>query len=334
MNAIGRDAASASRTVGPAMQLQFDTADAPLSQRSQYWNEVIGSTYFPLSLRFRRPEAFDGKLSVWRLGAVSLSRLTSDPLSYTRLKRHLVHERDEHYLVTVPASTEVAFSQCGRDLRCGPGGFLLERSDEPYEFSYSRPNDLWVLKVRGGDLLDRVRLPDRFCAIPFDATGGVGSLFAQMLRLIPGRFEDMSPEVRATIGQQLVDLLALSLRNDDRVLRSSASSVREGHLARIEDYVRAHLSDPDLDPEQIAGACRISVRYLHALFRDVGLSVSQWIKTQRLHACRDALLDPFNRRSIGEIAFQWGFSDQAQFSRSFRSQFGISPRDLRQQREG
>lgn len=313
------------------MQLRFDTTEVPVSARSRYWEEVIGSTYFPLQLRFRRPEVFDGRLSVWRLGAVSLSRLTSDPLSYARLRRHLVHERDEHYLVTVPAVSEVAFSQCGRDLRCGPGGFLLERSDEPYEFSYPRPNDLWVLKVRGGDLLDRVRLPDRFCAIPFDATGGVGSLFTQMLRLIPGRFEDMSPEVRATVGQQLVDLLALSLRNDDRVLRSATSSVREGHLARIEDYVRAHLGDPELDPEQIAGACGISVRYLHELFRDVGSSVGQWIKTQRLNACRDALLDSFNRCSIGEIAFRWGFGDQAQFSRGFKAQFGISPRDLRRQ---
>jgi AraC-like DNA-binding protein len=241
----------------------------------------------------------------------------------------LVHERDEHYLVTVPAVSEVSFSQCGRDLRCGPGGFLLERSDEPYEFNYPRPNDLWVLKVRGGDLLERVRLPDRFCAIPFDATGGIGSLFAQMLRLIPDRFEEMSPEVRATVGQQVVDLLALSLRNDDRVLRSATSSVREGHLARIEDYVRAHLSDPALDPERIAGACGISVRYLHELFRDVGTSVGQWIKLQRLAACRDALLDPFNRGTIGEIAFRWGFSDQAQFSRSFKAQYGQSPRDLR-----
>lgn len=314
------------------MQLQFDTTEVPVTTRSQYWNEVIGSTYFPLQLRFRRPEMFDGQLSVWKLGAVSLSRLTSDPLSYTRLKRHLVHERDEHYLVTVPAVSDVSFSQCGRDLRCGPGGFLIERSDEPYEFSYARANDLWVLKVRGGDLLDRVRLPDRFCAIPFDATDGVGSLFAQMLRLIPGRFEGMSPEVRATIGQQLVDLLALSLRSDDRVLRSTTSSVREGHLARIEDYVRTHLADPALDPEQIARACRISVRYLHELFRDVGASVGQWIKSQRLNACRDALLDPFNRRSIGEIAFQWGFNDQAQFSRSFKAQFGLSPRELRARR--
>src|SRR3546814_9783829 len=79
----------------------------------------------------------------------------------------------------------------------------------------------------------------------------------------------------------------------------------------------------------IAGACGISVRYLHELFRDVGASVGQWIKMQRLNACRDALLDPFNRHSIGEIAFHWGFSDQAQFSRSFRAQLGVSPRDLR-----
>jgi AraC-like DNA-binding protein len=36
-------------------------------------------------------------------------------------------------------------------------------------------------------------------------------------------------------------------------------------------------------------------------------------------------------KTITEIAFSWGFSDSAHFSRSFRKQFGICPRVFRAQ---
>jgi AraC-like DNA-binding protein len=34
-------------------------------------------------------------------------------------------------------------------------------------------------------------------------------------------------------------------------------------------------------------------------------------------------------RTITEIAFGWGFSDAAHFSRIFRARFGCAPRELR-----
>ncbi|MDB5447906.1 MAG: helix-turn-helix protein, partial [Phenylobacterium sp.] len=33
--------------------------------------------------------------------------------------------------------------------------------------------------------------------------------------------------------------------------------------------------------------------------------------------------------SISEICYRWGFSDPAYFSRTFRDQFGVSPREFR-----
>jgi AraC-like DNA-binding protein len=311
------------------MHLQFKTADKPMPERSRYWRDVVASTYFPLELHFREPDRFGGSIAVWQLGAVSLTRNTSAPLSYKRLARHIQSESDEHFLVTVPALSEIAFSQCGRDVRCRPGNFLLERSHEPYEFSHEDANDLWVLKVPAHALGGRIRSPDRFCSLQFDATNGVGGLFSDMLHLVPGRFDNLSDEARAAVGRQLVDLVALAIRDDGQALVSGASSVREAHLTRIERHMRHHLADPDLDPEKIAQACGISTRYLHELFRDTNRTVGQWIREQRLIACSEALADQANRQTVAEIAYHWGFGDQAQFSRAFKARFGLSPRDFR-----
>ena len=311
------------------MRTLVSTSGIAPASRSRHWHETIANTYFPLDLSFRDPASFQGRLESWQLGDVSLSQLQSEPLLYRRMPRHLTLERDEEFLVTIPARSEVFFSQCGKDVRCNPGGFILERSHEPYEFSHSGTASLWVLKISNASLAGRIRAPDRFCSMQFEASSGIGGLFIDMLRSLPARIGAMTPEARCTVGRQLIDLLVLSIQADERTLTTGASSVRAAHLTRIERFVRSRLSDRNLGPEQIAEQCGISTRYLHELFRDTNQTLGQWIRDQRLAACHQDLKDPAIRKTIAEIAYARGFSDQAQFSRAFRNQYGIAPKDFR-----
>jgi len=313
------------------MVTHISTSACAPRDRSRYWHETIAKTYFPLDLTFGDADLFAGELSLWQLGDVSLSRHTSGPLKYRRLLNHLKAEQEEHFLVTVPVRSEVFFSQCGKDVRCRPGGLILERSHEPYVFSHDEPADLWVMKVSAAALGGRIRKPDRFCSMQFDATSGSGGLFHAMLGILPGRIDDMSSDLRAMVGRQLVDLLVLTLNVDERTLTGGSSSVRGAHLLRIETFIRLRLGDPDLDPETIANACGISTRYLHELFRDTNQTLGSWIRDQRLEACKEALADPLRKQTVAEIGYQWGFGDQAQFSRAFKSRFGAPPREYREQ---
>jgi AraC-like DNA-binding protein len=314
-----------------AQPVRFDSTAAAASLRSRYWHDVIAHTYFPLDMEFRHPDQFNGWLSLWDLGELSLTRNACDALLYRRRPHHFSRQVDEDFLVTVPTMSDVDFSQCGMSMRCRPGQFVLERSHEPYEFSHDRTNDLHVLKVPARILNSRIRSPGRFCALPFDATRGIGSLLADMLRLIPERFDTLSPAARTLLGQQLSELLALALSEDDRVLGSSLSCVRDAHLARIESYVRRHLFDTDLDPERVAAASGISVRYMHRLFHETGQTLGRWVRERRLEAARAALSDVANRRTLGEVALRCGLGDQAQFSRLFKAQFGQTPGEFRRQ---
>jgi hypothetical protein len=51
----------------------------------------------------------------------------------------------------------------GKEVRCNPGGFIIERSHEPYEFSHAEAADLWVMKVGQGARRPHPP-PDRFCS--------------------------------------------------------------------------------------------------------------------------------------------------------------------------
>jgi len=313
------------------MKTTITTKGVDLAARSRHWHEAIGQAYFPLDLSFRRPEAFDGELTMWQLGEVSLSRLTSDALMYRRLPKHLQVQGPEEFLVTLPAKSELRFVQGGREVRANPGAFFIERSHEPYEFSHAEPADLWVMKLSLAMLGGRVRAPDRFCSLQFDATNGANGLFVDMVHLIPQRYDAMTEEARSIVGRQLADLLALALQSDERVLSSGGSTVRMAHLARIESFVRRHIDNPDLGPDEVAAGCGVSVRYLHELLRDTNQTLGSWIRDQRLAAAREDLGNPRDKRAIGEIAYARGFADQAQFSRAFRQRYGITPKEARAQ---
>ena len=112
----------------------YSTAATAASQRAAEWGRVIADTYFPLQLTYRDPDSFSGELERRQMGQVSLSRLATGPLQYERHARDITHNNPEEYLLTVPRRGPVDFSQMGREVSCAPGGFILERGDEPYRF--------------------------------------------------------------------------------------------------------------------------------------------------------------------------------------------------------
>lgn len=306
----------------------FSTATTEPQHRSSRWNAVIADAYFPLELQFRDPIHFNGDLSRNTLGHVCMSRLVSDPLSYERRRAHIREAREEEYLITLPRASSVEFRQLGREVRCDPGGFIIERGDEPYKFLYENPNDLFVLKVSRKALEERVRQPDRFCARVFNATSGTAGLFSSMVDQAQSIAPTLDTAASETIGRQLLELLGLILEDGATAATSSLSTVRAAHISRVEKFIRANLKNPDLSPDLIAESCGISKRYLHDLFKDVNGTVSQQIRDQRLVAARDRLAATPNL-AISELAYRFGFSDQAQFSRLFKAKFGMTPTEFK-----
>jgi AraC-like DNA-binding protein len=311
------------------MQLAFTSGDAPPHARQSFWQEVVTKTYFPLELRFPAGRDFQGSLGAWSLGELSVSRNIANGLFYKRHERHLVNEREECFLITVPELAEIRFEQDGKDVRCRPGAFLIERSHLPYEFSHRDPAALWVLKVPSAVLRARIPRPERLAALQIDAGRSVGALFVDTLRLANERIQEMDEATRTMMGKHLIDLLAMAIESDERVLAGHSSSVRNAHLHRCEHFIRRRLEDMRLTPQMVADGCGISLRYLHQIFEGEGITVSAYIRNQRLLMCDAMLRDPNCRKSISEIAYQSGFADQAQFSRNYRGRFGCTPSEAR-----
>jgi len=314
----------------PITVVRQSTDQVPPVQRAGHWSRAIAETYFPLQLTFRDSATFQGRLERRLLGDVSLSRLQTEPMQYERRPTHISHTSEEEYLITVPRRSPVEFRQLRREVRCDPGGFILERGDEPYQFAYDAPNELSVLKISKRALSEKVRDPDRLCARIFDARSGLAALFTNMM----GQLHLLPPTESRTasiLGRQMVEVLAITLSDAAGEDEQVKTAVRAGHLRRAEQIIRKNLSNPALSPDMVADACGISKRYLHELFSDTNQTVSQFVREERLTAARDMIVScPL--LAMAEIAYRFGFSDQAQFSRLFKTMFGKTPSDWR--REG
>lgn len=306
----------------------YCTSEVPQHHEYGFWREVIAKNYFHLQLEFHNSQRFKGSLQAWELGLASLSKLDCSALKYQRLHQHCQTDNPE-ILITVPMLSEVEFSQLGRQTRCAPGQFILEHGDEPYEFGHASDNSMWVIKVPEAALRARIGNTSRYCALQFDTSSGMGQLFSDYLQLIT-RHCDKQPSAAAMVlmGAQLIDLLSATLKEAPSVLQSSLSVVRSAHLTRIEAYVREHLANPALSPEALAGHHGISLRYLHALFKDTGQSVAQWIRDLRLQCAYEQLQTAPAGVSIAQLAYACGFNDQAQFNHAFKRCYGHAPSEL------
>jgi AraC-like DNA-binding protein len=98
----------------------------------------------------------------------------------------------------------------------------------------------------------------------------------------------------------------------------------------VQAFIQQHLGDQKLCPAAIAAAHHISLRALHQLFHDEGLTVAGWIRGRRLERCRRDLSDPaLALRPVAAIAARWGFSSASDFTPAFHTVHGLPPSQYR-----
>jgi signal transduction histidine kinase/CheY-like chemotaxis protein/streptogramin lyase len=118
-------------------------------------------------------------------------------------------------------------------------------------------------------------------------------------------------------------------RDTDFFIGSIAStSADEKFIRRILDIIFKHISEADFHMEDLAKESGISRSQLHRKISGIfGQSPGEFLRTIRLK--RGAELLKEKTGNISEIAYQVGFDNPANFSTSFRRQFGIPPSEYR-----
>jgi transcriptional regulator GlxA family with amidase domain len=97
----------------------------------------------------------------------------------------------------------------------------------------------------------------------------------------------------------------------------------------FEGYIDEHIGRPDLAPPMLARHFGISVRQLYRLTSSWGCTPDALIWSRRLTRARRILAEGKCDSHVLDIALSCGFKDGAHFSRAYRREFGLPPRDSR-----
>ena len=103
--------------------------------------------------------------------------------------------------------------------------------------------------------------------------------------------------------------------------------------ARVLAHIRAHLGE-NLPLADLAAVAGISTGHFARAFRtSVGETPHRFLMRQRVEYARDLLRADGGKTSLGEAAFQAGFSSQSHLTRCFRAWCGLTPGEfLRKER--
>ena len=172
----------------------------------------------------------------------------------------------------------------------------------------------------------RIANVDGFVRVPRSSDAAV--LAAGIIGAFASNHDELTARSSAKVVDAIVDLLDEAVRRC-RGVRSRSN--REWlHRERITSVVERELRNPALDIAFIANSVGLSPRHVHRLFADDSVPLMQWVLELRLENCyRELMHEGPCGRTIGEIAYSWGFNDQAHFSRAFRKRFGTTPSALR-----
>ncbi|MDE1164799.1 MAG: transcriptional regulator FeaR [Pseudomonas sp.] len=286
------------------------------------WSSTLQNVCGRFSTRPAHGEAlFIGDVQRHLLGSTEVARIRTNAASIKRRQADAGSDDDRFCFLVLQKEGAMDIDLGTERLTLNTGDMALLDSSKAYEML---PHGLFThVSIH----LSREKLPVRGSRFgKLSPAGMSGQVLRTVVRQVA--FGDLDQWATPQEGEALEDAL-LALLNP--VMHYDYQPlVCDSLRLQAERLIQYSLGNHTLSPLSLAAQLHISVRQLYRLFELEGDSVCRYIQRTRLQTCARELLDPaMGHESITDIAFRWGFTDAAHFSRVFKRQFEVSPRDYR-----
>lgn len=312
---------SASPNAGGVV-LVFDSASLPTRERFGAISDAITSA---ASATFMAPAGGGASVHLrmhsWDLGGgveVVDARCSAHTLRRTR------RAADEPtYLLTCALKGRGAHQQLDREMPVRPSAVWGTDLTQPYVHHVT---DTWTTTAKVPQ--DLLGVPPNLATPALQHLGAspLAPLFNRHMaevREVAGGINAAAAASLGTATLALARALIASVTDDDRLGREAMDDIL---LLQVKEFVRAHLTDRDLDPHAIAAANHVSIRHLYKTCARADLHLEQWIINERLAGAHEELARAASTRvPIAVVARRWGFSSTSHFARRFREAYGLTP---------
>jgi AraC-like DNA-binding protein len=308
----------------------FRTDDLPPADRVDAWRHQVCTAFMHYDVLGPFADDFTGEMRASAYGLIEANDVRSGPQRVRRTRRHVDGADADHVKLGMQVQGSCVVSQGGREAVLEPTDSVILDCARPVEFVFGEPFRQLVF-IFPRQLL---RLPngalDNTIARRISGREGLGALVNSLLPTLAERCDEFPASVAQHVADGVLDLVTALCIEPAGTSPGDADPVRRSLVLQIKAFIEARLGDPRLTPDRIAAAHHISTRQLHRLFEPEGASVGRYVRNRRFDRCRHDLTDPRQMSTpISTIAARWGFTDPAHFSASYRSAFGLSPREQR-----
>ncbi|MDQ1046302.1 helix-turn-helix domain-containing protein [Streptomyces sp. V4I2] len=318
----------------------WDITGRPAHEQFGFWREVICEAFVPLSPTRTSPDpGFAGQVETRPLGEINRARIRSQPQLTSHGPREVSRSQGEFYFVNLQLAGRCAVRQGAAESVVGPGQFTVLDTTEPYYLDFDAEWRMLSFRLPRPQLSTRLPEAHRAAGLgrSIDGSTGVGSVVTALMASL-WQLDDLDGStptpVLAELEQSFLSVVAATLgartAHDDQ----DPHDVHAGTRTAILRFVAANLGDPSLSVATVCRRFAISPRLLHRLFEGEERSFAGTVRSLRLNRCARLLRDPRETATITDIAARHGYTDPASFSRTFRREFGISPREMREQQDG
>jgi AraC-like DNA-binding protein len=316
------------------MTLRLDARDIPPRERADAVRHAIASTIVHVEIDFPQPGP-DVTASgvIADLGALTICSISSNATVVQRTRRLAGDDLEPSIFLGLQHSGSSLVVQSGREAVLRPGDLVVYDSTAPYTLVDDEGIRQHFFRVPIAGLAlphNAIRAVAATVLSPGHPVSDLAAAYLERLAARPALFD--APGADA-VAQPSIELIRAVISTHLDVRRPLQDALHATLQLRILEFARAHLGDPGLNAAQVAAEHHISVRHLYKVLADGGITLGDWIRAQRLEACRHQLGAP-GSTTVEAVARRWGFVNMSSFSRMFREEYGMSPRQWRDVRRG
>ncbi len=239
--------------------------------------------------------------------------------------------RDGYLLLINNGDTVLRGAQIGRDYSVGKGEAALVSASEGLQMTGGDSN-VWANVVVPRVVLESAfkQIDDRL-ALCIGADNEALDMLKRYCSFLEAGPTLLSPDLVNHATETIVDLIGLATgAKGETAELAGLRGLRAARLQAILQKMRENFADPSISAQGVARQLRLSVRYMHDILQETGVSFAERILELRLQKAHRMLSDRRNDgMRISEIALLSGFSDVSYFNRCFRRRFGSTPSGAR-----
>ncbi len=312
----------------------FFTVDhIPQHERFEVWRDSIACVFDVECDRDKRLNQFGAQVEAQICGQLMLASTTTLEQSWERSSSTIARCGVDHYMVQFYEAGYMAFEEKGAEYVLRQGEVIIfDLSEKTFlttnnfsNFSIIIPRHLLAPLLHDSDGHHH-RIMSRSNPMVKILHDHMLSLKKHANQVYLSEADDLN---RATIA-----LLAAAMNGsvDDGLTNRQGKPIAQSIM--VKRVIDEQLSNKELDPEQLAIMIGMSRSKLYSIFETYG-GVKSYLRDRRLGKAMSILTSPGQaHRSVAEISYSLGFSNETTFRRNFKAKYGMQPREARQNRLG